>query len=105
MYAYVGLLFALVERAIMQRLVKCCLRAVFSSAALQLPARGTQASRAACEYSALVRCFIARKYSAAAAGDALTLLLDRACIGLSLSCCVRTHAHMVGKICRLLVRQ
>jgi hypothetical protein len=66
MYAYVGLLFALVERATMQRLVKCCLRVTFSSADLELPAKGTQAPRAACGYGALVRRFTARRYSAAA---------------------------------------
>jgi hypothetical protein len=54
----------------MQRLLKCCLRAAFSSAVFQLPAKGTQALRAACGYSALVRHFIAHRYSAAA-GDAL----------------------------------
>jgi hypothetical protein len=37
----------------MQRLVKCCLRAAFSSAGLQLPAKGMQAPRTVCEYSAL----------------------------------------------------
>jgi hypothetical protein len=38
---------------------------------LQLPAKGMQAPRAACRYSALVQHFIARRYSAAA-GDALS---------------------------------
>jgi hypothetical protein len=37
---------------------------------LQLPAKGMHAPRAACGYSALVRRFTARRYSAAA-GDAL----------------------------------
>jgi hypothetical protein len=55
----------------MQRLVKCCLRAVFSSADLELPAKGMQAPRAACGYGTLIRRFTARRYSAAA-GDALT---------------------------------
>jgi hypothetical protein len=50
----------------MQRLVKCCLRAAFSSAVLELPAKGSRAPRAACEYGALVRLFTARRYSAAA---------------------------------------
>jgi hypothetical protein len=57
-------------RASMQRLVKCCLRAAFSSAVLELPAKGTQAPRAACGYGALVQRFTARRFSAAA-GDAL----------------------------------
>jgi hypothetical protein len=56
----------------MQRLVKCCLRAAFSNAVLQLPAKGMQAPRAACGYSALVWRFTARRYSAAA-GDALMI--------------------------------
>jgi hypothetical protein len=56
----------------MQRLVKCCLRAAFSSAGLQLPAKGMQAPRAACGYSALDLRFTARRYSAAA-GDALIM--------------------------------
>jgi hypothetical protein len=54
----------------MQRLVKCCLRAAFSSAVLELPTKGTQAPRAACGYGALVRQFTAYRFSAAA-GDAL----------------------------------
>jgi hypothetical protein len=55
----------------MQRLVKCCLRAAFSSTVLELSAKDTQAPRAACVYDALVRRFTARRYSAAA-GDALS---------------------------------
>jgi hypothetical protein len=54
----------------MQRLVKCCLRAAFSSAVLELPAKGSGAPRAACGYGALVRRFTARRYSASV-GDAL----------------------------------
>jgi hypothetical protein len=38
---------------------------------LELPAKGSQAPRAACGYGALVRRFTARRYSATA-GDALT---------------------------------
>jgi hypothetical protein len=57
----------------MQRLVKCCLRAAFSSAVLELPAKGTQAPRAACGYGALVRRFTVRRFSVAA-GDALRAL-------------------------------
>jgi hypothetical protein len=55
----------------MQRLLKCCLRAAFSSAVLELPAKGSRAPRAACGYGTLVRRFTARRYSAAV-GDALT---------------------------------
>jgi hypothetical protein len=58
----------------MQRLLKCCLRAAFSSAVLELPAKGSRAPRAACGYGALVRRFTARRYSAAA-GDALSAVL------------------------------
>jgi hypothetical protein len=54
----------------MQRLVKCCLRAAFFSAELELPAKGMQAPRAPCGYGALVWRFTARRYSATA-GDAL----------------------------------
>jgi hypothetical protein len=62
----------------MQRLVKCCLRAAFSSAVLELPVKGTQAPHAACGYGVLVRRFTARRYSAAA-GDALgKIFLDPA---------------------------
>jgi hypothetical protein len=50
----------------MQRLVKCCLRAAFSSAVLQLPAKGMQALHAVYEYSALARRLTVRRYSAAA---------------------------------------
>jgi hypothetical protein len=50
--------------------VKCCLRAALSSAVLELPAKGSQAPRAACGYGALVCRFTACRYSAAA-GDAL----------------------------------
>jgi hypothetical protein len=54
----------------MQHLVKCCLRAAFLSADLELPAKGTHALRAPCRYGALVRRFTAHRYSATA-GDAL----------------------------------
>jgi hypothetical protein len=50
----------------MQRLVKCCLRAAFSSAVLQLLAKSMQAPRAACGYSALAQHLTVRRYSAAA---------------------------------------
>jgi hypothetical protein len=57
----------------MQRLVKCCLRAAFFSAGLQLSAKGMQAPRAACGYNALDLRFTARRYSAAAR-DVLSLI-------------------------------
>jgi hypothetical protein len=57
-------------RASMQRLLKCCLRAAFSSVVLELPAKGTHAPRTVCGYGALVRRFTARRFSVAA-GDTL----------------------------------
>ena len=69
----------------MQRLVKCCLRAAFSSAVLELPAKGSRAPRAACGYGALVRRFTARRYSAAA-GDALSVDAQRASLAFDISC-------------------
>jgi hypothetical protein len=60
----------------MQRLVKCCLHAAFFSVVLQLPAKGMQAPRAACGYSALAQRLTARRYSAAA-GDALRASIIR----------------------------
>jgi hypothetical protein len=59
-------------RAIMQCLVKCCLRATFSSAVLQLPAKDMQAPHAACGYSVLAQRLTARRYIAVA-GHALSL--------------------------------